>query len=110
MFTQHTIFLFCRKLRFNCDDVLVLMNACLSLLIVMTTFAFGIDRAETPTPCRVVGVLLHFFFLASLLWLGSYVVCVTRKLKQTKESDEEFKPVMRYYMVSWGEYFENFRG
>ena len=82
------------------------MNACLALLVVVLSFAFGIDRTEYSVLCRTMGVFLHFFFFASLLWLGSYVVCLTRRLMpRKKETNEEvFNPVMMYYMVSWGKY------
>lgn len=91
-----------RNLRFDRDDTLMLMNACLALLVVVTTFAFGIDGVKNNVVCLMVGVFLHFFFLAFLLWLGSYVVCVSRRLEPPKESEEAYNPVLRYYMVSWG--------
>lgn len=97
------MFYFFRSLRFNREDIIMLMNACLALLVVVLSFAFGIDRTESSVVCRMMGIFLHFFFFASLLWLGSYVVCVTRRLMPPKETnDEVFNPVLMYYMVSWG--------
>lgn len=83
----------------------MLMNVCLALLVVVLSFAFGIDQTESPIACRALGMSLHFFFFASLLWLGSYVVCLTRRLlPRNKDPTEEiFNPVLMYYMVSWGE-------
>jgi hypothetical protein len=80
------------------------MNACLALLVVVLSFAFGIDRTESSIMCRAMGMSLHFFFFASLLWLGSYVVCVTRRLmpRNKDTSEEVFNPILMYYMVSWG--------
>ena len=98
------VFYISRNLRFNRDDSAMLMNVCLSLMVILITFAFGIDRTINYPACLAVGIFLHFFFLASLLWLGSYVVCVSRSLKPPKETEEVFNPVLRYYMISWGRF------
>ena len=84
----------------------MLMNACLALLVVVLSFAFGIDRTESSFVCKAMGISMHFFFFASLLWLGSYVVCVTRRLipRDKDASEEVLNPVLMYYMVSWGKY------
>lgn len=95
---------FSRDLRFNRDDIIMMMNACLSLLVVILSFAFGIDRTQNGFVCRVMGMFLHFFFFASLLWLGCYIMCVSRRLNPpAKDPGEEvINPVLKYYIVSWG--------
>lgn len=103
LLVSNSLFILSRTVRFNRDDIIMLMNACLALLVVVSSFAFGIDRTENWIVCRAIGMTLHFFFFASLLWLGSYVVCVTRRLMPRKDDEDAvFNPVLMYYMVSWG--------
>lgn len=93
-----------RKLRYNRDDAAMLMNLCLALLVSVILFAVGIYHVNNTLMCRAVGVLLHYFVLCSLLWVGCGALCLCRMLR-TAVTPEEFNPVLRYYMTSWGEFF-----
>ena len=50
------------------------INLCLSLIIAQITFVSGVDKTGTPpsqppTHCKVIAVLLHYFFLCALMWM-----------------------------------------
>ncbi|KAK3696887.1 hypothetical protein QZH41_013727, partial [Actinostola sp. cb2023] len=90
-----------RKLRYNRDDAAMLMNLCLALLVPVILFVGGIHHVTNTLMCRAVGVLLHYFVLCSLLWVGCGALCLCRLLR-TAITPEEFNPVLRYYMISWG--------
>lgn len=90
-----------RKLRYNRDDAAMLMNLCLALLVAVVVFVAGIYHVTNALVCRAVGVLLHYFLLCSLLWIGCGGLCLCRLIR-TAITPEEFNPVLRYYMISWG--------
>ena len=94
----HFIF---RELRYDRDDAAMLMNHCIALLVTIVVFVTGINHVSNPLLCRSIGVLLHYFSLSSLLWIGCTGVCLHRLIRTSIEP-EEYNPVLRYYMVSWG--------
>ena len=79
----------------------MLMNHCIALLVTIVVFVTGINHVSNPLLCRSIGVLLHYFSLSSLLWIGCTGVCLHRLIRTSIEP-EEYNPVLRYYMVSWG--------
>lgn len=90
-----------RELRFDRDDTAMLMNLCLSLLVTIVVFVTGVRYVSNKLVCRSVGVLLHYFVLCSLLWIGCSGICLNRLIR-TAIKPEEYNPVLRYYMTSWG--------
>ncbi|XP_032240179.2 adhesion G protein-coupled receptor A3 [Nematostella vectensis] len=90
-----------KQLRYNRDDAAMLMNECLALLVVVVIFVVGINRDTNPLMCRAIGVLLHYFLLCCLFWVGCGGLCLCRLVRTTLQP-EEFNPVLRYYMISWG--------
>lgn len=90
-----------RELRFDRDDAAMLMNECLALLVTIVVFVSGINQVSNKLVCRSVGVLLHYFVLSSLLWIGCSGICLNRLIR-TAIKPEEYNPVLRYYMTSWG--------
>lgn len=80
----------------------MLMNHCLALIVTIVVFVTGINQVTNVLVCRSVGVLLHYFLLCSLLWIGCGGICLHRLIR-TAIQPEEFNPVLRYYMASWGE-------
>ena len=79
----------------------MLMNHCLALLVTIVVFVTGVNHVSNPLLCRSIGVLLHYFSLSSFLWIGCTGVCLHRLIRTSFEP-EEYNPVLRYYMVSWG--------
>ncbi|PFX28381.1 putative G-protein coupled receptor 125 [Stylophora pistillata] len=90
-----------RDLRYDRDDAAMLMNQCLALIVPIVVFVTGINHVTNVLVCRSVGIMLHYFLLSSLLWIGCSGVCLHRLIRTAVEP-EEYNPVLRYYMISWG--------
>ena len=88
-------------LRYDRDDAAMLMNQCLALIVSIVVFVTGINHVTNVLVCRSVGIVLHYFLLSSLLWIGCSGVCLHRLIRTAIEP-EEYNPVLRYYMISWG--------
>ena len=59
---------FCRSLRTK-QQPKILINLCFSLLLLYLVFLFGVE-IDAEIPCIVVAVLLHYFILTSVAWMG----------------------------------------
>ena len=81
----------------------MLMNQCLALIVTIVVFVTGINHVTNVLVCRSVGVLLHYFLLCTLLWVGCSGICLHRLIRTAIEP-EEYNPVLRYYMMSWGRF------
>lgn len=98
-----------------------LINGWLSLAFMMTAFTLGVRPQWGKLPCQVVGLLLHYLTLSTLLWMvvnaSSLYKHVTKSAGRTdSESDspslmEEAmamghdtptKPALRFYLIGWG--------
>ena len=86
-FTKFVTFWSCRLLRpaalcfftiFTCHRKLratrqrhILIHFCFSLLFLYTVFIFGVDTAvKSPAGCVTVAALIHYFTLATMMWMG----------------------------------------
>ncbi|KAI8481574.1 hypothetical protein Bbelb_406740 [Branchiostoma belcheri] len=65
---------------------LVLINLCLALLATLIIFLAGINRTTSPIGCMVVAALLHYFLLASLMWMAVEAVNLYRAVVQVFDS------------------------
>eukprot|EP00794_Sanderia_malayensis_P005727 gene5727-6427_t len=92
---------FFRELRYNRNDAATLMNLCLALTVAVIIFVVGITRTENKLLCKSFAVLLHYFLLCGLLWLGCGGACLTSFIKKGPDN-EEYSPVLKYYLISWG--------
>ena len=51
------------------------VNLCLSLSIAQIVFVAGVDQtgpaeaADVPLHCKMVAILIHYFFLVSFMWM-----------------------------------------
>ncbi|XP_071490278.1 uncharacterized protein [Diadema antillarum] len=48
----------------------ILLNLCLALLGLYFVFVIGIDRRYPTAGCVIVGLLIHYFLLASMCWMA----------------------------------------
>ncbi|XP_023676006.2 adhesion G protein-coupled receptor A1 [Paramormyrops kingsleyae] len=89
----------------------VLLNLCVHTALTFTAFAGGINRITSPVACQVVGIVLHYSSLASLLWLGVSArfiyTQVSREAPQGPDGDPcspQSPPtgIVRFYLVSDG--------
>ena len=48
----------------------ILMNLCVSLMLLLIVFVVGAGQTGNLIGCRIVACLLHFLVLASVMWMG----------------------------------------
>ena len=80
------------------------INLCISLGIAQLTFVSGIDQSaddHVPIHCRVIAVLLHYFFLASFMWMLMegvvlYVILIRVFVTNTK------RYILAFTLASYG--------
>ncbi|XP_071490277.1 adhesion G-protein coupled receptor G6-like [Diadema antillarum] len=58
-----------KKLRSN-QPQQILLNLCLALFGLYFVFVIGIDRRYPTAGCVIVGLLIHYFLLASMCWMA----------------------------------------
>ena len=52
----------------------------LALLGMLLVFVVGIDRTEVFEGCVTVSVLIHYFTLVAVMWMGAEALLIFRKL------------------------------
>ena len=52
----------------------------LALLGMLLVFVVGIDRTEVFGVCVTVSVLIHYFTLVAIMWMGAEAILIFRKL------------------------------
>ncbi|XP_038044259.1 adhesion G-protein coupled receptor G7-like [Patiria miniata] len=61
------------------------INLCVSLLALYAVFLAGIEQAQSPVTCVIMGALIHYFFLTSVCWASAealnlfYLLVITRR-------------------------------
>lgn len=68
-----------RKLRIR-DASKFHVQLCLALLGMLLVFVVGIDRTEVFGICVTVSVLIHYFTLVAVMWMGAEAILIFRKL------------------------------
>ena len=68
-----------RKLR-NRDISKFHTQLSLALLGMLLVFVIGIDRTEVLGGCVLVSVLIHYFTLSAVMWMGAEAVLMFQKL------------------------------
>ncbi|XP_071443101.1 adhesion G protein-coupled receptor A3 [Hetaerina americana] len=90
-----------------------LVNTWLALSLLLMVFSLGIRQTGHFRLCQVVGLLLHYLILSSLLWM---VVTLSNMYKKLTKSDSfdgghddepppdhpPKKPMLGFYLVGWG--------
>jgi len=102
-----------------------LPNTWLSILFLLVFFALGGELISDMLVCEAVGLLLHYFSLTSLIWLGisasiiykkitkplrvpvrrsnPYILTPEEEVHVGTEPDKKLKkPMARFYLVGWG--------
>ena len=72
-------FLLCRKLRRR-DVTKFHLQLCLALLGMLVVFLVGIDRTEKEFVCTLMSLLIQYFTLAAVFWMGAEAVLMFQKL------------------------------
>ena len=73
MFSLH------RKLRER-DATIFHIQLCIALFCMMIVFVSGIDRTSVYGGCVLVSVLIHYFTLAAVMFMGAEAVLMFKKL------------------------------
>ena len=68
-----------RKLRKR-DATKFHVQLSLALLSMLVVFAVGIDRTEVFEGCVLVSVLIHYFTLVAVMWMGAEALLMFQKL------------------------------
>lgn len=68
-----------RKLRQK-DVTKYHIQLCCALIGMLLVFVIGIDRTENFGGCVAVSVLIHYFTLAAVMWMGAEAVLMFQKI------------------------------
>ena len=74
-----TCHIYYRKIRTK-DVAKFHFQLCLALLGMLLFFLIGIDRNENEVLCTAMSLLIHYFSLASVMWMGAEAVLMFQKL------------------------------
>ena len=50
------------------------------MLLMLLVFAVGVERTENSIGCTIASVLIQYFTLASVFWMGAEAVLMFKKL------------------------------
>ncbi|XP_041478680.1 uncharacterized protein LOC121426444 isoform X2 [Lytechinus variegatus] len=79
----------------------ILINLTFALLALYVTFVIGIDRPNWNRGCMIVAILLHYFCLASLSWMG--VEAFSMYMSFVRVMDTYIpKLIFKCCLVGWG--------
>lgn len=53
---------------------------CVAMLLMLLVFTVGVERTENSIGCTISSVLIQYFTLASLFWMGAEAVLMFKKL------------------------------
>ena len=69
----------CRKLR-NQDISKYHIQLSIAMFCMLVVFSAGIDKTEVYVGCIVVSMLIHYFTLVAILWMGAEALLMFQKL------------------------------
>ncbi|XP_038050910.1 uncharacterized protein LOC119724061 [Patiria miniata] len=79
----------------------ILISFSLSLLCLYLVFVAGIEQTSSRVGCIVVAVLMHYFTLTSVAWMGVEAASMYLKLVRVFNSDVEHF-MIKASVVAWG--------
>ena len=56
------------------------IQLCLAMFLMLLVFAVGVERTENNIGCTIASVLIQYFTLASVFWMGAEAVLMFKKL------------------------------
>ena len=98
----HVTFAISRNLRekdaskFHCQ-------LCLALLFTLIVFVAGVDRTENIILCTAISMLIQYFTLASVFWMGAEAILMFKKLVIVFGSVSK-KFLIFVSVLCWGKY------
>ncbi|XP_022242157.1 adhesion G protein-coupled receptor L3-like isoform X3 [Limulus polyphemus] len=76
------------------------LNLCICLMIGELLLVFGIDKTQHMVVCSVIAGFLHYFFLASFVWMMLEGVYIYLLIVIIFETQRTYK--IRYYLAGYG--------
>ena len=73
------LILFCRKLRKR-DASKFHAQLCIAIFCMLFFFLVGIERTEHASLCTIMSLLIHYFTLAAVFWMGAEAILMFQKL------------------------------
>ena len=56
------------------------VQLCVAMFFMLLVFMVGVDRTENEIACTAMSVLIQYFTMASLCWMGAEAVLMFKKL------------------------------
>ena len=56
------------------------IQMCVAMLLMLLVFTVGVERTENSIGCTISSVLIQYFTLASVFWMGAEAVLMFKKL------------------------------
>ncbi|XP_041483442.1 cadherin EGF LAG seven-pass G-type receptor 1-like [Lytechinus variegatus] len=84
---------------YRSDRNIIHMNLASAIFVSQGVFLFGIERVEPWVVCKIIGICLHFFLLATFFWMlveGIYLISKTTSTKN------RFLKTPTYVAIGWG--------
>ena len=79
---------------------------CLALLFTLIVFVAGVDRTENIILCTAISMLIQYFTLASVFWMGAEAMLMFKKLVIVFGSVTT-KFLILVSAICWGKYKQN---
>lgn len=80
----------------------ILVHLCIALLCLYCTFLFGIDLAvNSKWACPMVGALIHYFLLSTILWMGVEALNIYLMLVRVFNMNIRHF-VLKSALIAWG--------
>ena len=54
------------------------MQLCVSIFLMFLVFLVGVDRTENEHVCAAMSYLIHYFTMASVMWMFAEAVCMVK--------------------------------
>ncbi|XP_062913303.1 adhesion G protein-coupled receptor A2 [Mobula hypostoma] len=87
----------------------MLLNLWFHISMTCAVFSGGINRKEYVLLCQVVGILLHYSSLSTLLWIGVSARVIYKEATQNLQRQHELelpapaqRPMLRFYLIAGG--------
>ncbi|XP_055891327.1 uncharacterized protein LOC106070481 isoform X2 [Biomphalaria glabrata] len=88
------------------------VNICISTLLMMAAFIFGINRTDFELPCQIAGICIHYLTLCTVFWItitSNIIYKKFIKVNKPAEPPPELgpmplppKPILQFYFVGYG--------
>jgi len=80
----------------------ILLNLCVSLIILLVVLYVAEKFANTPLGCRVANIFRYYLVLVSLFWNGIEAHNMYRMLVKVFDAGQQPHFVLKATIVAWG--------